>query len=91
MPKIKMCVGYKYRGEAIRHIPASLKVLAQVEPIYEEFDGWLTDISGIRKYEELPLNARKYLERLSEVAGVELGIVSVGAGRKQTIVLKELL
>jgi len=91
MPKIKMCVGYKYRGEAIRHIPASLKVLAQVEPIYEEFDGWLTDISGIRKYEELPFNARKYLERLSEVTGVELGIVSVGAGRKQTIVLKELL
>jgi len=91
MPKIKMCVGYKYQGEEIKHIPASLKVLSQVEPIYEEFDGWMTDISGIRKYEELPVNARKYLERLSEVTGVELGIVSVGAGRKQTIVLKELL
>ena len=91
MPKIKMCIAYKYEGQEIKHIPASLKVLAQVEPVYEEFDGWMTDITGIRTYDELPLNARKYLERLSEIIGVELGIVSVGAGRKQTIVLKELL
>ena len=91
MPKIKMCVAYKHEGKEIKHIPASLKVLAQVEPVYEEFDGWMTDITGIRSYDELPLNARKYLERLSEIVGVELGIVSVGAGRQQTIVLKELL
>ena len=76
LPKIKMCVGYKYQGEVLKRIPASLNVLAQVEPIYEEFEGWLTDISSIRKYEDLPANAKKYLERLSEVAGVELGIVS---------------
>lgn len=91
LSKIKMCVGYKYQGEVLKRIPASLNVLALVEPIYEEFDGWLTDISGIRKYEDLPTNAKKYLERLSEVAGVELGIVSVGPNREQTIVLKELL
>ncbi|MBR2070988.1 MAG: adenylosuccinate synthetase, partial [Phascolarctobacterium sp.] len=91
LPKIKMCVGYKYQGEVLKRIPASLNVLAQVEPIYEEFEGWLTDISSIRKYEDLPANAKKYLERLSEVAGVGLGIVSVGPNREQTIVLKELL
>ena len=91
LPKIKMCVGYRYQGEEINYIPASLKVLAEVEPIYEEFDGWLTDITGIRSYNELPLNARKYLERLKEVTGVELGIVSVGAGREQTMVLKKVL
>ena len=90
MPKMKMCVGYKIGDEQIKQMPASLNVLAKCEPIYEEFDGWMTDISGIRKYEELPLNARKYVERLSEVAGVELGIVSVGPNREQTIVLKEL-
>lgn len=90
MPKIKMCVGYKIGDEVIKQIPASLNILAKCEPIYEEFEGWMTDISGIRKYEELPENARKYLERLSEVAGVELGIVSVGPNREQTIVLKEL-
>ena len=90
MPVVKMCVGYKLNGEEIKQIPASLKVLGQVEPIYEEFEGWMTDISGIRKYEDLPENCKKYLQRMSEVAGVEIGIVSVGPGRDQTMVLKEL-
>jgi adenylosuccinate synthase len=85
--KIEMCVGYKYKGELLNEVPASLKVLAEVEPVYETFDGWMTDISGIRKYEELPENARKYLERLAEVCGTKLGIVSVGPNRDQTIVL----
>lgn len=91
MAKIKMCVGYKIGDELLKQIPASLNVLAKVEPVFEEFDGWLTDISGIRDYDQLPANAKKYLERLSEVAGVELGIVSVGPNREQTIVLKEFL
>ena len=85
--KIDMCVGYKYKGELLNEVPASLKVLAEVEPVYETFDGWKTDISGIRKYEELPENVRKYLERLAEVCGTKLGIVSVGPNRDQTIVL----
>lgn len=91
MPLIKMCVGYELNGEPIKNIPASLNILANVTPVYEEFEGWMTDISGIREYDKLPANAKKYLERLSEIAGVPLGIVSVGANREQTIVLKELL
>lgn len=91
MPVIKMCVGYKINGEVIKRIPASLNVLAQVEPVYEEFEGWMTDISGIRKFDDLPENSKKYLNRISEVAGVKLGIVSVGPNREQTIVLKKLL
>lgn len=91
MPVIKMCVGYELNGEVIKNIPASLNILSNVTPIYEEFEGWMTDISGIREYDKLPANAKKYLERLSEVAGVPLGIVSVGPNREQTIVLKELL
>lgn len=87
--KIDMCVGYKYKGELLNEVPASLKVLAEVEPVYETFDGWMTDISGIRKYEELPENARKYLERLAEVCDTKLGIVSVGPNRDQTIVLAD--
>ncbi len=51
----------------------------------------MTDISGIRNYDELPENAKKYLAKISEVSGVELGIISVGPNREQTIVLKELL
>ena len=89
--EIKMCVGYKLDGKLIREIPASLKVLARVEPVYETFEGWRTPISDIRSYDELPSNAKKYLERMSEVTGIGLGIVSVGPNRDQTIVLKEII
>lgn len=89
--EIKMCVGYKLDGEIINEIPASLKVLARVEPVYETFEGWRTPIDSIREYDRLPSNAKKYLERMSEVTGIKLGIVSVGPNRDQTIVLKELI
>lgn len=88
--EIKMCTAYKIDGEIINEIPASLKILAKVEPVYETFAGWKTDISKIRRYEDLPVNARKYLERMSEVSGIEIGIVSVGPNRDQTIVLKNI-
>ena len=88
--EIKMCTAYKIGGEVINEIPASLKVLAQVEPVYETFAGWKTDISKIRRYEDLPLNARKYLERMAQVTGIALGIVSVGPNREQTIVLENI-
>ena len=85
--EIKMCTGYRYKGELLNEIPASLRVLAEVEPVYETFQGWKTDISEIRSYEELPEAARKYLERMAEVTGIALGIVSVGPNRDQTIVI----
>lgn len=88
--KIKMCTAYKVDGKIINEIPASLKILAQVEPVYETFAGWKTDISNVRRYEDLPANARKYLERMAEVTGISLGIVSVGANRDQTIVLADI-
>ena len=85
--EIKICTGYKYKGELLKGVPASLNVLAEVEPVYETFPGWKTDISGIRSYDALPENARKYLERMAEITGIALGIVSVGPSREQTIVL----
>ena len=88
--EIKMCTAYRLNGEIINEIPASLKILAQVEPVYETFAGWKSDISKIRRYEDLPLNARKYLERMSEITGIKLGIVSVGPNRDQTIVLADI-
>ena len=71
-------------------MPSSLKVLANVEPVYETFAGWKTNISGIRKYEDLPENARKYLERMAQVTGIGLGFVSVGPNRDQTIILHDV-
>lgn len=89
--EIKMCVGYKYQGKLLNEMPASLKVLGAVEPVYETFAGWLTDTSKARKYEDLPEKARKYMERLAEVTDIKLGLVSVGPGRDQTIVIKKEL
>ena len=85
--EIKICTGYKYRGELLKGVPASLNVLAEVEPVYETFPGWKTDISGIRSYGDLPEKARKYLERMAEITGIALGVISVGPSREQTIVL----
>jgi adenylosuccinate synthase len=87
---LKMCVGYKYKGEILKEFPASLKVLEQVVPVYEELPGWEESITAVRSYDKLPANARRYVERLSEVTGVALGIVSVGPQRDQTMILHEV-
>lgn len=88
--EIKMCTAYKLNGKILNEIPASLKILAKVEPVYETFAGWKTDISKIRRYDDLPANAKKYLERMSKVTGIKIGIVSVGPNREQTIVLENI-
>ena len=90
LPEIKICVGYTLNGEPVKGFPADLQVLEQCKPVYETLPGWQTDISGIRHYEDLPEAARRYVERISEVTGVRLGIVSVGHNRKQTIVLQDV-
>ena len=90
LDKIKICVGYKYNNEILTWYPANLNILSKVEPVYEEFEGWKTDTSSIREYDKLPENAKKYLKRLSELVDTEISIVSVGAGRDQTIILKNI-
>lgn len=85
---IKLCTAYKKEGAVITHFPASLKELAKCEPVYEEFDGWSEDISGVRKFEDLPANAKRYLRRIEELVGVRIGLIGVGKDREQTIVVK---
>lgn len=81
---LKICVAYKYRGEVIDHFPASLKVLAECEPVFEEMPGWTEDITGVTSLNELPENARHYVERISQLTGIPLTIFSVGPDRNQT-------
>lgn len=90
LEKLKICVAYKYKGQLLEEFPASLKVLAQVEPVYEEMDGWTEDTSTARTYDQLPLNARRYIERISAITGVKFSIVSIGPKRDQTIFLDKL-
>lgn len=81
---LKICVSYKYRGELMKEFPASLKILAECEPVYEELPGWKEDITGVKSLDELPENARHYLERVSQLSGIPLTIFSVGPDRNQT-------
>ena len=90
LEELKICVGYKLNGEEVKGFPADLNLLGQVEPVYETLPGWNTPISDIRKYEELPENARLYVERIAELTGVPIGIVSVGPNRAETIVVREV-
>lgn len=87
---INICKGYMYKGIELKEYPESLNILQDVEPVYEELPGWKTDISGCKSYDELPENARYYVERIGQLVGVPLGIVSVGPDRSQTIVLHDV-
>ncbi|MDP4179645.1 MAG: adenylosuccinate synthase [Bacillota bacterium] len=85
--KIKLCTSYKKDNSIITHFPASLEDLAKCQPIYEEFDGWDEDISNIKDYSALPVNAKKYLSRIEELVGVKIKLIGVGKERDNTIVV----
>ena len=85
--EIKVCTAYKDTrdGKIYTSYPTDVYIHKYLEPVYETHQGWGEDITGIRKYEDLPLNARKYLERLEEILDTPISIVSVGPDREQTI------
>lgn len=87
METLKLCVGYNYNGELRTEFPGQIDVLDNCEPVYESMDGWLTDISKISKYEELPENARKYIERISQLIETKIKFVAVGPERDRIIVV----
>ncbi|MGO1678426.1 MAG: adenylosuccinate synthetase, partial [Ruoffia tabacinasalis] len=85
---IKICTAYETStGERIEYYPASLKVLADCTPVYEELPGWSEDITGAKSLEDLPQNARNYVRRISELVGVKIATLSVGPDREQTMIL----
>ncbi len=88
IPTLKVCVAYQYRGKQLEHFPASLNVLRECEPIYEELPGWTEDITGVRSLDQLPLNARHYVERISQLTGIPLVTFSVGPDREQTCLVR---
>ena len=86
--KIPICTAYRYSGQTVSEFPASSKVMAGSQPIYEEMDGWTERLDDVRKFADLPATAQKYVQRIEEVIGTEIILVSVGPGREQTIVLR---
>lgn len=87
---LKICTSYRYKGTVLEEFPASLKVLSQCEPIYEELPGWTEDITSCRSLDELPANARHYVERVSQLTGIPISIFSVGPDRSQTNVVRSV-
>ncbi len=88
LPSLKICKGYRLPdGSELETLPASLTRLGQCQPIYEELPGWDQDITGAKSLDDLPPSCRAYLERLSQLAGAPLSLVSVGPDRDATIIL----
>ncbi len=85
---IKICTAYAYRGELLEDFPKDLDILKECTPVYEEVDGWQSDLSEIRSFDELPALAKAYLKKLEQVTGCPVVLVSVGPRRDQTIQLK---
>lgn len=89
LDRIRICVAYNINGKRINHMPADIRSLAQCEPVYEELPGWHEEISNEGDMDQLPGRTRDYLERIVEITGVPLSIVSVGPQREQTIELMD--
>lgn len=83
--EVSICVAYRWRGMEIAEFPAEPWVLEEAEPIYEVLPGWRTETSHARKMADLPPNARRYIDRIASLLGCEIGLVSVGPDRAQTI------
>ena len=86
LDKIKLCVGYDYNGEITEDFSTDEKYLRDCKPVYEEFEGNFGDISNIKKREDLPENAKKYLKRIEDFVGVKVKFIGTGAGRENMIV-----
>ena len=87
LEEIKVCTSYAYRGKELREFPRDPEVLAECVPVYTSFPGWKGDISEVKSYAGLPQSARDYLDKLVELTGCPVVLVSVGPRRDQTIQL----
>ncbi|NJN60486.1 MAG: adenylosuccinate synthase [Coleofasciculaceae cyanobacterium RL_1_1] len=89
LDEIKVCVGYKINGVVTENFPSSARQFASCEPVYETMPGWQVSTENCRKLEDLPKEALDYLKFLAELMNVPIAIVSLGAGRHQTIVVED--
>jgi adenylosuccinate synthase len=85
LEELKLCVAYDYRGQRLEHLPSEAEVLAECRPIYETLPGWQEDITGARRFEDLPPAAQVYVRRIEALAEAPATYISVGPGREQTI------
>lgn len=88
LPEIRICVGYKLGGRALDILPLDVDEVAACEPVYETLPGWRETTAGLTNWEQLPTNARRYLERVEVLTGTPVDMVSTGPDRVHTILLR---
>ena len=91
MDPIRLCVGYEIGGRRVELPPATLRGWREAVPVYQEFAGWTEPLGNVRSLDELPRNARRYLDALTAAVGAPLVLLSIGAGREQTIAVGRTL
>ena len=89
LDEIKVCTGYKLNGELCESLPAVSQDLRRIEPVYATLPGWKSSTLGMTELSSLPANARRYVDFLSQQIGVEIGLVSTGPERTQTIIIQD--
>lgn len=88
LAKLKLATSYQVEGETFLHMPDNIRKARLAQPVYEEMDGWASELSDVRAYEDLPEQAQAYLKRLEDLTGVAPAIISVGPDREETLLLR---
>ncbi len=91
LPTVKICIGYEVDGVRYDDLPMTQTAFHHATPVYEEMDGWWEDISKARTFDELPENARRYVERIEELCGTRVSVIGVGPGRDENVIRHELM
>ncbi|MBM4415020.1 MAG: adenylosuccinate synthase [Chloroflexi bacterium] len=88
--RVKICTGYELEGQRVDTLPGALTAMTALEPIYEELPGWREEISHVRTFGDLPPAARAYVQRVEQLLGVPVDMISVGPEREQAIVTRDI-
>jgi len=90
-PSIKICTSYKVDGQVLDSFPSNVATLAKCQPVYEELPGWREPTRGIRSFDQLPVEARRYIARLEELLSCPVSLIAVGPSREQVVSVRPLL
>ncbi len=85
LQEIQVCTAYRIDNQIVHNFPSHVEDLRKAEPVYESLPGWQEDVSKVERYEDLPTNAKRYVDRIGELVGRPVGVVSVGPDRAQTL------
>ncbi len=89
LKELKLCTGYRHKGETFRHFPSAMDVQAGIEPIYESLEGWSQSTRGARSWAQLPANAIKYIRRVEELIEAPVALLSTSPEREDTVLVHD--